>query len=168
MRINRNTATCSGVDKYDWIVEYRMNGTDKAGITPALSVAVDRKGKLIDSMFTSPFDDAYLILYDGIYSSALLKKLNTSKISVGNAWGVFEKDNVGYAFILSTFPSTKQTGVVLYIESYDKYGLSSKETLKADISDAHRILRAGSNEIVNTLRENTAITPEEFQYEIYP
>ena len=168
MRINRNPATCPGVDKYDWIVEYKMNNTDKAGITPALSIAVDRKGKLIDSIFTSPFDDAYLILYDGIYTSALLKKLNTSKISVGNAWGVFEKDNIGYAFILSTFPSANQTGVILYIESYDKYGLSRKETLKTDISDAHRILRAGSNEIVNTLRESAAMTPEEFQYEIYP
>lgn len=168
MRVNRNPATCPGADKYDWVVEYKMNNTGKEGITPALSIAVDRKGKLIDSIFTSPFDDAYLILYDGVYTSALLKKLNTSTINVGSAWGVFEKDNVGYAFILSTFPSTNQTGVILYIESYDKYGISTKETLKTDISNAHRILRAGSNEIVETLRKNAAMTPEEFQYEIYP
>ncbi len=168
MRVNRNSATCPGIDKYDWIVEYKMNNTDKLGITPALSIVVDRKGKLIDSVFTSPFDDAYLILYDGIYTSALLKKLNTSKISVGNAWGIFEKDNVGYTFILSTFPFTNQTGVILYIESYNKYSISTKETLKTDILNAHRILRSGSNEIAETLQKNAGITPEKFYYEIYP
>jgi len=170
LRVNRDSLSCQPKTETDfaWVVEYKVNRSNIQGTIPALVVAYDKKGKFLDSAFTSPFDDVYLLRFDGSYGTKFLQSIGTDKIKVGNAWGVFDKDNVQYSFFTSDDPIKKKTDVQLFISKYNSYGLATSDKLKQDITESHRLLRSGADEIAKSLKENLGVTPSELYYAVYP